>query len=339
MKRVWACAAVLAAWAGLAGSAFGQAIPETESNNTFGTANFVPISAFPFGAFSTSGSISPGDVDYYVVELEAGEYYTAMIFDRTARALNGANDNGNETNDNDTLLGIYRPDGTQADRDDDAGPGFLSAIHFYAPSSGRYAFAISGFGDNSFNGSTHTQNYSYLFTSSHGVPNPLGEVEGNNSYATATFVPPSAYPTGGAAIDGALLGGDVDFISCFFNAGDYVTAGVFDRTSGSLDGTDNDGNETSLDNDSLLGVFGPGGTLLDFDDDAGPGFLSAIHFYVPVSGVYAFAVTGFGDGDFDGLGHTESFNYRLVVGMDPIPAPGVLAPLAGLLLAARRRRR
>ncbi|TWT41022.1 hypothetical protein RAS1_37130 [Phycisphaerae bacterium RAS1] len=164
---------------------------------------------------------------------------------------------------------------------------------------------------------------------------PLVEAEPNNTYPTANFTPKFTYPFGGVARDGHIAPGDVDFISFDFVAGDYITAAIYDWTALPLDGLNNDGNEV-IDNDSFMGVFAPGGALADIDDDAGPGFLSAIHFYAPTSGTYAFAISGFGDGGFVG-NHGENYDYKFVVGVNPIPEPASLALLGlGAMLLRRR---
>ncbi len=67
------------------------------------------------------------------------------------------------------------------------------------------------------------------------------------------------------------------------------------------------------------------------DDDDGIGLLSAFSFFVPESGVWSIAVSGFGDDAFDGT-HGESFDYFVAFGVNPVPAPAALAlfGLAGL---------
>jgi hypothetical protein len=125
-----------------------------------------------------------------------------------------------------------------------------------------------------------------------------------------------------------LLPGDVDYFSMPIAAGAFVTGSTFDFTPVGGPALD-----------TLLGVFDPGGALMGFNDDDGPALLSALAFVAPVSGVYSFAVTGFGDPDFDGTGHSETGVFRLVVS---VPEPAGMTLLVGLgciLASARRRRR
>ncbi|HSN86437.1 MAG TPA: pre-peptidase C-terminal domain-containing protein, partial [Thermoanaerobaculia bacterium] len=46
----------------------------------------------------------------------------------------------------DTLVGVYLPDGTFLDRDDDGGGGLASRFVFTATESGRYTAYVSSFG-------------------------------------------------------------------------------------------------------------------------------------------------------------------------------------------------
>lgn len=327
----------------LASSAASSGAPqlEMEGNNAFATANHSGPLQMPLGAVAWDGSISIGDVDYFTFDMLTQEYFTGYVFDRTPEAFDADLSDGNEGTDNDSLMGVFFPGGVPHDRDDDSGPGLLSTYHFRAFGSGRHGIAISGFGDVGFSGSGHTENYNYKFvaaTSNTLVENEAGA--GNGTYASANPIPAGAYPTGAVAIGGALSTGDVDYFTFFFNAGDYVTSAIFDLTTDPLppDGDVSDGNENG-DSDSLLGIFGPGGVLLDSDDDAGAGRTSAHHFIVPTTGLYAFAVSGFGDPNFDGVGHSEAFEYRLLVGINPIPGPAGASVLAIAGAAMLRRRR
>jgi hypothetical protein len=68
--------------------------------------------------------------------------------------------------------------------------------------------------------------------------------------------------------------------------------------------------ETLTDFDSYLGWFSHTGFLLDTDDDDGVDDLSLLQGTVPANGRLTFAVTGFGDEDFEGF-HVEQADYSL----------------------------
>src|SRR5262249_39750012 len=124
------------------------------------------------------------------------------------------------------------------------------------------------------------------------LASPLVEMEPNNTIATANFIPPSAYPTGAFALDGSISPRDVDYISFSLSLGDFVGVTLFDYL-----GTGGD---------SLLGVYNPAGTLVMTDDDSGPGLFSMLQFTADSAGVWSVAITGHGDTDFDGIGHSQS---------------------------------
>lgn len=154
----------------------------------------------------------------------------------------------------------------------------------------------------------------------------FSETESNNTFGTGNFFDRSLFSsTGAIAIDGHVGVEDVDFFLFDFFAGDYVTAFV---------GTGNPG----LD-DSVIGIFAPDGSLFDFNDDAF-GLNSAWAGYITETGRWAIAVTGFADFDFLG-GHSQDFDYKLTVGLNPVPEPATMTIMAAGLaaLAARRRKR
>lgn len=168
------------------------------------------------------------------------------------------------------------------------------------------------------------------------------EIELNNAHPGQPI--PLYNPFGAVAIDGSLGSGDVDYYSFLAVPGDYITAAIYDLDPETPDADRNDGNEQPADVagdfDSLLGVISPGGAIFDFDDDGGLGTsrLSAIHFTVTTPGIWSLAVSGFGDADFNGTGHSENHDYKLVVGVNPIPEPASLGLLALGALAFIRRR-
>jgi hypothetical protein len=131
----------------------------------------------------------------------------------------------------------------------------------------------------------------------------VSEVEGNNVLAAANALTPVG---GGLLVEGALQPGDVDFYSFSVSAGDFVTLAVVDSGRGSHA-------------DPALRVFDASNAVVATDDDSGPGFLPSLRLIVPSGGggTWKVAVTGFGDADFDGSGHSEDFDYELVIGAEP----------------------
>jgi hypothetical protein len=107
---------------------------------------------------------------------------------------------------------------------------------------------------------------------------------------------------------GTLDPGDVDHFDVRLRKGEVLTVSLRDADGGEF-------------NDPMLGVFPPSSRLtpIAVDDDGGPGFLPRLALSAGQSGVYQVAVTGFGDGDFDGAGHEEQLRYRLVVAVESDP--------------------
>ena len=154
---------------------------------------------------------------------------------------------------------------------------------------------------------------------------PVMEVEPNDDFGTAQVLPADFFGGYGAgAVEGYLATLDIDFYTVYLPADVLATASVFDYTP-----------DDGFDNDSYLGVFAPDGALFDTDDDDGPGLLSSIHFFPPVSGMWAFAVTGYGDTGFTG-DHSEDFDYRLVLSIPEPASIGLLLTGVVVLLARRR---
>ena len=305
-----------AAWAG-------PILAESETNNSFNDANVIPGAALPAAAIKASlgPDGTPAGVDFFGFDVPASlPLVTASVFDCTPDAA-----------DNDSYVGIYRSyqsSGVLWDVNDDGNPGLLSSIHFKPGTSGRWAAAVTGLGDYFFQGQGHSQQFEYRMVVSTGAS--AVESEPNDTLASAQLLPASLFTAGAAAVEGSLVpdstAGGIDFYAIEVEAGTLVTASVFDFTP-----------DVPEDADGRLGVYGPDGTLFGYDESDGVGFLPAIHFYAPQTGRYTFALTGFYDFDFDGVGHSETFDYRLVFS---VPEPGSALLLAtGAGLAIRRHHR
>jgi hypothetical protein len=154
------------------------------------------------------------------------------------------------------------------------------------------------------------------------------ESEANNTLATADFIGSYAAPGDGIVVDGTITPGDVDWF-CFTitDPAAYVVSAAFALPT------------STAGDDGFMGLFDSSGTLLESDDDDNIGFMPALEFAGLTAGTYYIALTGFGDPDFNGSGHTENFAYKMVIGLNLIPTPGAVALLGlGGLAAARRRR-
>lgn len=165
------------------------------------------------------------------------------------------------------------------------------------------------------------------------VAGVFGETESNNTLATANHIGNFAAPGGSELISGVLGVGDVDWYSFTLAQASYLS--VF-AAFGDISG------------DGALQIVTSGGDVIAFDDDSGVGLMPALQLVDLAAGTYYIGFSGFGDADsdsvdtdelFDGIGHDESFGYKLSVGFSIVPAPASAALLGmGGLVAARRRR-
>ncbi|HTO08427.1 MAG TPA: hypothetical protein VMR86_15380 [Myxococcota bacterium] len=128
---------------------------ESESNNTLATANALPAEAGVIG-----GSLAPNDVDYFKIDLEAGDRLALSVFDLKPGLFQVANGERN-----DAQLGVFTPSGALAagGSNDDGGPGFQPNLLFTVPAGqgGSWKVALTGFGDGAFTGA-HKESFSYL---------------------------------------------------------------------------------------------------------------------------------------------------------------------------------
>lgn len=97
--------------------------------------------------------------------------------------------------------------------------------------------------------------------------------------------------------------------------------------------------------DPVLGLFDAAGTLLDSDDDSGPGLDSYLEYLISTPGTYIAAVSGYSDFTFAGGGDTD-FSYVLQASIEegstsvvPVPAAFWLmgSSLLGFSVFGRKR--
>ncbi len=265
-------------------------------------------------------NLSAGNVLSAPISLEEGDIFNAM----TAPV-------GTLFSSPDTLMRLVDPSGAEVVFNDDGGSGngpssqFGSTIRAAIRVSGVYTLQITGFNDRSFTGA-HPEAGPLIFTGS-----VLGSTPGDFADSASDNTAAGAVPTGlgvGAAVGfGTLTAGDVDYFAVTMGAGDVLSAMTTGLQSQSLD--------------TLLGVLDASGLLLNNDDaggdSRGSNFESSLRFVAPAAGTYYIAVTGYGDSDFNGSGHTEDGAYGLTLSV--VPAPGAAALLGLGMLAAGRRRR
>ena len=165
----------------------------------------------------------------------------------------------------------------------------------------------------------------------------ITEFESNDTLATANDAGLIGPPGGSLLIDGTITEGDVDWFS-FTLTGDLTFGGaaVFSSAAGA---------------DGQLMLVDSMGSIIAFDDDSNISLQPSITFGPLNAGTYfigvsAFPDVGFGETPtlFDGLdasgaAHQENFAYKLIIGVNLIPAPGALAlgGMGGLMMARRRR--
>lgn len=149
------------------------------------------------------------------------------------------------------------------------------------------------------------------------------DLEPNNTVLTAQALnrPAGVFSDVGLM---SLTAGDVDVISVQLFAGETFTA-VATPTD----------NTQYTDPDTRMALIGPGGGIVQENDDSGPGFGSLVQFFVVIPGTYHVVVSGFSDFNYNGA-HTQDGTYALTV--SAVPEPATMAVL-GLGLAAMLRRR
>lgn len=234
-----------------------------------------------------SGALRPGDVDTFAVWASAGSLLAVAVRTKDAGELD------------DPILGVRGP-GDDAFRllSDDGGPGFLPRAALAVDRSGVWQIAVSGFGDDDFEGD-HEERLWYRIELAL-IPRPDRVWDGEPYNDSAAHAPAlrrwRGYgPT--TIVTGRLTPGDTDYFR--IPGAKVVAASLYDGEGGEF-------------NDSVLRLR-VGGEERARDDDGGPIFLSNLRASGAGCGTAVLAVEGFDpDPDDDAL-HREDFVYHLVV--------------------------
>lgn len=131
--------------ASLAAPVIASPVLENESNNTFGTANFLSpteqaafmgSNSFVFDGVITGGAVgaTAADVDWMSFDLPVGGYITAGLFGIP------------NSQTGDTIMGLFDSSGTWITADDDSNIGNWPSFEATLP-AGRYYIVIGFFGD------------------------------------------------------------------------------------------------------------------------------------------------------------------------------------------------
>jgi hypothetical protein len=298
LRKGWITAAALSA-ALFALAAEGAVVSE-QGETSFAQPQIV--SAFDQGVAVVRGELGAGDVDFYTVELVAGQLLFAALFDAQGGAFL------------DTRLGVFAPGspaGAPDAQDDDGGRGFLSRRAVAVETAGVWKIAVTGFRDTGFTGA-HAEALgspaAYQLVIGVATPPLDFESEGNDTEGTADAL------LGGGIVRGELAGGDVDRYEIQPAAGDQVLASLFEIDTGSDDLVQPGGGF----HDTRLGLFAPGGaTPAAEDDDGGPGLFSNLAGSAGASGDWTLGVTGFRDTGYTGVHPEGFFGYVLVAALAP----------------------
>ncbi|WP_150051321.1 MULTISPECIES: DVUA0089 family protein [Methylomonas] len=94
--------------------------------------------------------------------------------------------------------------------------------------------------------------------------------------------------------------------------------------------------------DPIVGLFDTSGSLVAYDDDAGPGFDAFLVWEITEPGTYTAAVAGYDDFGFESLaGVSTDFFYTLQIDIAAVPVPAAVwlmgSALLGLGLTGKKR--
>ena len=146
------------------------------------------------------------------------------------------------------------------------------------------------------------------------------ESEPNNSLATANNVGSYSYPGDAFLVDGSISPAtDQDWFCFTVSDASQIRIAIYGRPNSNPPA------------DSYLELFDAGGTLLAFDDDSNINLFSSLEYNSAAGGTFYIRVTSFQGG--------TAFDYKMITGLNIVPAPASMAMLglAGLAMGRRRR--
>lgn len=152
----------------ISGAAHAAIVTETESNDTFATANDIGTYDFPGDGIVVDGEISAategefGDVDWF-----------SFSIDNTATAFVAALFDLNPDEENDGIMALFDSNGDEIIFDDDSGIDLMPSLQTFNLAVGTYYLAISGFDDSDFVGD-HNEAFEYKLVLGLNIPAPAG---------------------------------------------------------------------------------------------------------------------------------------------------------------------
>jgi hypothetical protein len=218
----------------------------------------------------------------------------------------------------DTLLGVTNLFGVVYATDDDGSPlgdGHASGLGGVPTNSGSIDFLITGYGDDSFDGSHNEIGGYEVFVDVYDFFDDLVDSFSETRTLAAGVVDSFSYS------DFEWIGGSYD-VYIDNTLGPLPPSDVdFFRFTGLTSGGQFTAKTTGTGIDTLLGWFSGAGVLLESDDDDGGGGLSLIEGIVPSDGTLILAVTGYGDDSFVGV-HSQHGAFELLLELDSATLSG-----------------
>ncbi len=238
-------------------------------------------------AATRSGALRPGDVDTFAVWAPAGSLLAIAVRTEDDGELD------------DPILGIRGPrDDVFRVLSDDGGPGFLPRASVPVERSGIWRVAVSGFGDDAFEGA-HEERLWYQVEFAL-IPRPGRVWEGepyNDTPGRAPILHARGPSRSTAIVTGRLTPGDTDYFRV--PGARVVAASLYDGEGGEF-------------NDSVLRLQVRGEERVR-NDDGGPIFLSNLRTTTGGCAWSVVSVEGYDPDPSDETLHREDFVYHLVV--------------------------